>query len=459
MSGTGALALIGTLVLSVLAYQLGASMLTPALPHIGRTFGRDIVDVAQISSLFFLSGAVTGLLLTRWSDFHGRRRALVIALAAMVAGTVLCLTAPNLELLLVGRVLQGTSNSTFNLAYLLLARHLAPRLFGPAIGAVSAVNGGITGLDGYLGGVLAERADFRWIFVVMLVVGIGAMAAAWRAVPSEAAPVPGGRMDWRGAALIALATVCLTQIVSRGPELGWTDHFVVGTAGGAAATLLAYVLLARRQRNALVPIHHLRSRQVWPVLVTTLLALAGTFATTSFTVILLGQAAAGFRLGAGEAALHFLTPAALLGALTAPLAGAVATRYGWLWSLRAGLAVTLAPLVTCAAFPADQPLIVLSTAALGVTFTGCVLTSLNGLSVVQSPPDAPAVLPGLNGSCYGIGTSLGIAAAAPLVGRGTLQGFDIALWVGVTLSALALGFSMVITQRSAPPSEAGKSGS
>ena len=149
----------------------------------------------------------------------------------------------------------------------------------------------------------------------------------------------------------------------------------------------------------------------------------------------------------------------MLGALTAPLARAVATRYGWLWSLRAGLAVTLAPLVTCAAFPADQPLIVLSTAALGVTFTGCVLTSLNGLSVVQSPPDAPAVLPGLNGSCYGIGTSLGIAAAAPLVGRGTLQGFDIALWVGVTLSALALGFSMVITQRSAPPSEAGKSGS
>lgn len=444
LAGRRAAALTMTLVLSVLSYQLNASMLVPALPEIARTFDRDLAAVSQVSSLFFLSGAVSGLVLTRWSDFHGRRRALVIALVLLLVGTLLCLGAPTLELLLLGRLLQGASNATFNLTYLLLAAHVTPRLFGPAIGIVSAVNGGVAGLDALVGGVLVERANFRWIFVVILVVGGAATLAVWRVVPRDPTGEPDGRLDRRGAALVGLSVIGFAQTVSLASDLGWTEPVVLAVAAGSAVVLGIYVVTSRGRPTAFVPVSLLRARRVWPVLLTTSFALAGTFATMSFTLVLLGQAAVGLDLTASDAALLLLTPPALLGALTAPVVGRLAMRFGWLPMLRCGLIATLVPLATCATAPTNLPLVVASAAALGPIFNGCVLTTLNGVSVVQSSREALGLLPGLNGACYGLGTSTGIAVFAPTVAQGTIDDLALAIALGLAITALAAVTSFLI---------------
>lgn len=96
--------LIVTLLLGVLSFQLNASMVTPALPRIGADFDADAAAVGQVQSMFFLAGAIAGPIMGRWSDFLGRRRALLLVLAVMAAGTVLCLLAPTLPVLIIGRL-------------------------------------------------------------------------------------------------------------------------------------------------------------------------------------------------------------------------------------------------------------------------------------------------------------------------------------------------------------------
>ena len=160
--------MISSLLLGVLSFQLNASMVTPALPQIAADFGKGADAAAPVQSMFFLAGAIAGPVIGRWSDFIGRRAALLLVLGIMGAGTILCITAPTLELLVTGRFLQGVSSAVFALAYIVLSENLQAKVFGTSVGIIAAINGGIGGVDGWVGGLMAETLGFRSIFVVVL---------------------------------------------------------------------------------------------------------------------------------------------------------------------------------------------------------------------------------------------------------------------------------------------------
>jgi predicted MFS family arabinose efflux permease len=445
--GKKAVILTATLIVGVLAYQLNASMLSPALPAMAKAINTDTDSIAQVSSLFLLAGAVLGLAFTRWSDYIGRRKALLIVLLVLTVGTLLCVFAPNLQILLIGRVLQGASSATFNFSYLLLSSSLSPRVFGTALGFVSAINGGIGGVDGFIGGLMSDTVGFRWIFVVILVLGLIAIALSWRVIPSDTPSVPNGRMDWWGAVIIGIFLICITNMISVGSSVGWGKTTTLLWIAGTVVSAIVFVLVERRRKDALVPIHHLTSRTVWPVLMTTILTLAAVFAVLAFSLVIISESKTGYGMNAGIAALLFLTPPALTGAIAAPIAGTIAGRKGWLTTLRFGMFPVLALMILLAFVWRDEWVTLVVAAVLGIFYTGVVLTCLNGLSVVQSPPEAPAVLPAINGAGFGIGASLGITLVAPLIGKETDAGFTQGLFVSVGICVLALLMSFVIKRQ------------
>lgn len=456
LSGKKAAILTGTLILAVLSYQLNASMLTPALPDMSASFHVSLDAVSQMSSLFFLAGAVLGLTFTRWSDYIGRRKALFIVLVVLTVGTLLCIVAPNLQVLLVGRVLQGASNATFNFSYLLLSTRLSPRTFGTALGFVSAVNGGVGGIDGFLGGLMADTVGFRWIFVVILILALVAIALTWRVVPKDGPSVTGGKMDWWGAIFIGIFLISITYAISEGSSAGWVAPITLVCFGGMVVSGIVFVVIEARSAHPLVPLHHLVSLSLWPVLLTTILTLSAVFAVLSFSIVLIsqGKTGGGYGLSASLASLLFLTPPALTGAVAAPFAGTIAGRIGWLKTLRFGLFPVLGLMIVFALVWRDPWAAGITAAVLGVFYTGVCLTSLNGLSVVQSPREAPAVLPALNGSAFGIGASLGITIVAPYIGKGTDAGFSTGLWISTGICVLALLMSFVIRSQREPAVDA-----
>ncbi|GAA1738615.1 MFS transporter [Isoptericola hypogeus] len=448
--GRQAAALVGSLLVAVIAFQLGASMVTPALPAMADTLGVGADDVAAVSSYFFLAGAVAGVVLSRWSDYVGRRRVMLLTLAIMLTGTLVCLLAPSLPLLLAGRVMQGTSSALFQLSYIILSERLAARAFGTALGVVTAINGGVGGVDGYLGGLLTDRFGYRSVFLVILLVGAVALVCVVRVVPRTLRPADAGSMDWWGAAALSITLVCLTLAVDAGPSRGWAAPGTLGLVAGAVAGAACFWAVERRRASPLFPLQHLRSREVWPLVLTTLLTLSGVFAVINFTVVMLSQdETVGFGMSASVSALAFLAPPALIGLFAAPLSGWLAGRRGWVVVLRWGLALCLALLVVVALVPTDPWVVLAMIACLGVTYNGLFLTTANGLGVLQSPSDAPGALPGLNSSAFGIGAGLGIGMVAPFVAQGTLGGYTTALWISVAITGLALLVSLLLVARPA----------
>src|ERR1700733_5109486 len=133
-------ATLTALLCGVIAFQLNASMVAPAVPEIARTLRSTPSLVGISQTLFFLVGGIAGIVLTRYSDHAGRRKVLIYSLAVMCAGTIVAMLAPNVAILCAGRLLQGASGSVYQIVYLILRDILTPIQFGPALGLVTAIS-------------------------------------------------------------------------------------------------------------------------------------------------------------------------------------------------------------------------------------------------------------------------------------------------------------------------------
>ncbi|MFJ4874949.1 DHA2 family efflux MFS transporter permease subunit [Streptomyces sp. NPDC088745] len=189
------------------------------------------------------------LLVGRFADLVGARRVFIAGVVAFGATSVLAGLAPNGELLVVARFLQGagaamilpTSLSLLNATFTGRARGQAFAVWGSTIGAASA-------LGPLLGGWLAEHATWRWAFGINVPLSVLiAVGAVLYLAPS---PRTKGRVDGAGAVLSVLGLGLLAFGLVEGRNHGWFattrpfDLFGLRWAGGPSPVLVALVLSA-----------------------------------------------------------------------------------------------------------------------------------------------------------------------------------------------------------------------
>jgi MFS family permease len=155
----------------------------------------------------------------------------------------------------------------------------------------------------------------------------------------------------------------------------------------------------------------------------------------------------GFGLSGLTTALLFVTPAAIIQLITAPLAGRLAVRIGFVTLLRIGQVGGVVTTALMAIFAHDKVMLAALVALLGFSYMGMAMTAMGILGVVQAPADEPGSLPGISNAAYGIGSSLGFAWAGPIVGSGTTSSFALALWICVGIGVVAFAVSVLLRPR------------
>src|SRR5215475_12247239 len=86
--------------------SLDQTILATALPTIGRDFG-DVHNLPWLITAYLLAATAVIPLYGKIADIHGRLFTLRIALLTYMAGSLLCALAPNMPVLIFGRVLHG----------------------------------------------------------------------------------------------------------------------------------------------------------------------------------------------------------------------------------------------------------------------------------------------------------------------------------------------------------------
>ena len=455
----GVAGVMTALLAACFAFQLNASMLSPALATMERELATTAAGIGVTQTAFFTSAALFSLFLPRLGDLVGRRRLLTAMMLLTAVGCVVSALAPSVTVLFVGRLLQGVAGPTVPLCLIML-RVAVPdnRTYGTLMGVVTAVNGGIAGVDALAGGYLASHHGFRSIFWVMAVVAVLAAAAVWF-LTRESRVAQAVPMDWRGVALLVLAVGCVLIALNEMGKLAAAPWgLIVGLLVVGALAFVAFWKAQDATTHPLVPTRYLRARQTWALLATTVLTMTGVFAVMNGIVPALAQdAQSGPGLAADVAALMTLTPYALAGLVMGPVAGRLAGTHGYLTVLRVGLVGTVLGLVAIVAVvgrPTPVLLLIVSV-CVGLTYAGTSNIMLNGLGIVLSPSDNPGYLPGLNAGAFNLGSGLSFAAlfaAQTAFGAsGAAAGYRGGVLVGAAILLAACATSLLIPR---PASEA-----
>ena len=446
-------AVMTALLVACFAFQLNASMLSPALRLMAKELKTtdDVIGLTQ--TVFFTAAALFSLFLPRLGDMIGRRKLLTGMMALTAVGCALSALAGmtgSVALLFVGRVIQGVAGPTVPVCLIMLRVAVPdPKRYGTLLGVITAVNGGIAGVDALAGGWLAQNFGFGSVFWTMAVIAV--LAAVAVAFLTDESLVPGDhRMDWTGTIALVVAVGALLTIFNELAKLFNANFWLVaGLFLLAALSAVAFWIQEERTSQPLVATVYLKSRSTWALLLTTTLTMTGVFAVMNGLVPGLAQDTDyGPGLSPDVVSFWTLTPYAIAGLLMGPVSGTLAGRFGYRKVLRVGLLGTVIGLGAIFVIsPSATPVLLLAVNVfVGITYAGMSNIMLNGLGVVLSPSDNPGYLPGLNAGAFNLGAGISFAilpAVSVALGSG-LDGFQGAVITGLVLLALAFASSLLI---------------
>ncbi len=334
----GRVALVATVAASAMA-SLDATVVNVALPHIGEEFDATISSLQWVLTGYLVALASLILLGGALGDRFGRRKVFVIGTVWFAVASLLCGAAPNIEVLVLARMLQGVGGALLtpgSLAILQASFRESDR--AAAVGAWSGL-GGVAGAIGpFVGGGLVDGPGWRWAFLINVPVATIAIVCAHAAIPETRDLRAGRTLDLIGAALAVVGLAASTWALTEAGPHGWTDAGVLGAAAVAVAAIASFVWRMLHANDPLVPPALFRDRTFSVVNLQTVLlyaALGVSFFLVSYEL----QVAAGWSaLQAGVA----LLPATGLMLLLSASSGALAQRIG------PRLQLTVGPLVAAA---------------------------------------------------------------------------------------------------------------
>lgn len=290
------------------------AIVAPALVPIATEF-RDFNALAWVMTAYLLASTASMPLAGRLSDLHGRRCTVLAALALLLAGSMVCGWASRLDVLLLGRGIQGLGGGALlALPNAIVADILSPRERGRYQAYISCTNA-VAGLAGPLAGaLLAGHASWRWIFWLHLPLIALAAVLVWRSLGGLPSATAGRRLDTLGAALLFGATSCLVLALSRlGRSAGWTEASTLALLAGGALFTAAFLGWQQRTPHPLLPPTILRN----PVIAVTS---AGAVLVAMVQVALVIHAPLhlqwihGWRIGGAGSALAAALSGVVLGA-------------------------------------------------------------------------------------------------------------------------------------------------
>ncbi|MZD10554.1 MFS transporter [Streptomyces sp. SID5785] len=405
---------------------LDYSIITVALPEIGRSLGFDGPDALQwVVTGCLLPTAALMPLFGRLSDITGRRRLFIAGVSTFTGFSLLAGLAPGAALLVAARVGQGIAAAAIGPTALALMTAAFPE--GPQRTRALSVNGALLSLGFVIGtiggGVVTSGLSWRWTMLILFGMGLLVLTGAAAAVP-ESRQALSARLDVPGAVLASGGLFALVYGISTGGTAGWLSLPTLSALIGAMVLLGGFLAVEARHAEPLVPLRLLRRPTVKWGMLTGLVTFGMCGGATLLLSIYMQQVVGwtaletGFGFTAeGVAALAAGTGAARL--IRARGTGA---------AVALGLTVQGLGTLTMALLPVEGNLALLLTSSAAMGF-GHVLTVVAVVSTITSGLDASdqgvagslAQMPTFIGSIGVAGLTAVVAARSAALAHATTQ--------------------------------------
>jgi len=380
-----------------------ATMINVLIPLMRAEFGASEAQVGWVVTGFTLVMAIGVPLYGRISDFFSLRRVFSLALLVYAAGGLICALAPNLSILVFGRMVQASGDAAIPaLAFVSVAKVLPPGERGTALGIIASSVGIGAAVGPIVGGMVGQLFGWRLLFLGSLLLMLLLIPFALRVLPDGGS---GGErhFDLAGGILLGLAAGLFLFGITQGQVAGFASFSSWGSFLGSALAAVGFAWRITSAHHPFVSPALFRNRAYVAAVIVGFFSMFANISMFVFVPLLIVEVNG---LSAGAAGL-ILTPGALAIAILSPMSGRLSDRIGVRVPVLAGLSVMGLSIFFLSAFGAGASPLLLSAGMLG-----------SGVGfALANPPTTNAAAGALPGEEVGVG--MGIFQGLFFLGGGT----------------------------------------
>ncbi|MFE7567882.1 MFS transporter [Streptomyces sp. NPDC057539] len=412
-----------TVSIALMAVIASVSGLNVAQTHMAVEFGASQNTVLWIINIYTLALAALLLPLGAIGDRLGRKPMLIAGLAVFGVASVAAGLAPTAEVMLAARVAGGIGAAMIMPITLAVITSTFPEeQRGKAIGVWTGVAGGGGIIGMFLSALLVDVANWRWLFVLPVVLIVVALAMTLKSVPNSRER-SGHSFDSIGALISTVAVVGLIFVLQEGPERGWTAPATLISLAVGLIAAIAFVSWELHRRDASLLDVRLFREQGLAGGSLTLLVVFGVQAGIAVVLFPFFQAVLGWS---GLLSTLALMPMAVMMMATSGLAPRMAARVGARSTMTVGIALAGAGLALMALFVSVDGgylSILPGMLAMGIGM-GLSMTPSTEAITSSLPREKQGVASALNDVTREFGTALGVAMLGALLSAGYRGAID-----------------------------------
>ena len=266
---------------------LATSATNVAIPHISGYFGSTIDEANWIITSYMIANSCL-ILMSGWlENLLGRKRFLKIFIGIFTLGSLICAMAPNLNIMVLGRLIQGIGGGPMTpLAQSILIsafpqdkRGIAMSLYGLAV-MVFAI------LGPTFGGFIVDNADWQWIYLVNIPVGILSISMVHSNIEELQNRKEIKKTDFLGMISLILWLLSMQIVLDKGQQYNWFDCAWISWLAGFSVCMLVFFIV--RELESSSPLINLRLFKDRNFLIGTILSSAVSMIVFS-TIVLVPQ--------------------------------------------------------------------------------------------------------------------------------------------------------------------------
>ena len=380
------------------------------------TIGWVITTYAIVFGAFLLPAG-------RIADRFGRRPVYNLGLALFAVGGIASAIAPTFAILIAARVVQGAGaaiNAPASIGLLLEVTPPNERVRAITLWSAMTTIGGASGPT--LGALIIENGGWQWAIAGPAVLTVVVWLAGRRHLPQSAPSKSTAPLDVIGTALATAAMALIVLAISEGNNWGWGSPATVVAFSGTALAAVLLIARSRRHPEPVVPTKLFRARS-FSVGTTTSVVLGVMGGSIQLAQALFVRQVWGYSaLRAGLA----ITPAPLFASLASPFAARYGSRFGeraaalpgtMLMAFSVGwylMFMSASPSYWTQLFPGS------ALNGIGVAFA---FPMISAASVRDVPPSDLSIATAVTRAASQVGQAVGVALVLMLIGSGAAD-FD-----------------------------------
>ena len=438
--------------LGVFMTALDTLVVANSLPALRESLHANLSDLEWTVNAYNLAFAVALLTGAALGDRYGRKRMYVIGLLGFTVASACAALSPSVGALIAARAVQGTAAAiVMPMTLTLISEAFPVEKRGAAIGLWGGITGLAVALGPVVGGAIVEGISWHWIFWLNVPIGLALIPLSMSRLTESFGPR--SQLDIVGLILAGAGFFGITWGLVRANVIGWdTTETVISLVVGCAL-VVAFLRWERRTTTPMLSPALFRSRTFIAANGVSFCMYASLFGVL-FLMMQFLQIGLGYSpLGAGLRTLPW-TGAPMI---VAPIAGALADRYGNRPFMIVGLALQAVGLSWIAAIAQPGMSYTQLAVALGVAGVGislCFPTVANAV-VGSVPSEDMGIASGTNSSIREVGGVFGIAILAAIFANSGvytssaifIDHFKHAVWVGAAFSAIGIIAAIALPRR------------